>query len=88
MKQLKIALDWTANTNHSGFYIAKQKGFYAELDIDLEIHTPAEDNYKLTPAKKVEQEKCNTKRYCLSEVFKSCQKRILVCNSKSKIYGS
>lgn len=54
MKKLKIALDWTANTNHTGFYVAQQKGFYEEMGLDLEILTPALDNYATTPAKKVE----------------------------------
>ena len=54
MKKLKIALDWTANTNHTGFYIAQQKGFYEEMGLDLEILTPSVDNYATTPAKKVE----------------------------------
>lgn len=54
MKNLKIALDWTANTNHTGFYVAQKKGFYEELDINLIIHTPDVDNYATTPAKKVE----------------------------------
>ena len=54
MTKLKIALDWTANTNHTGFYVAKEKGFYRELGIDLEIQTPDTDNYAITPAKKVE----------------------------------
>ncbi len=54
MKEIKLALDWTANTNHSGFYVAKAKGFYKEAEIELQIQTPDTDNYKHTPAKKVE----------------------------------
>ncbi|AWX44156.1 hypothetical protein HME9304_01156 [Flagellimonas maritima] len=54
MEKLKIALDWTANTNHSGFYVAREKGFYREYGIDLEINTPETDDYSKTPAKKVE----------------------------------
>ena len=54
MEKLKIALDWTANTNHTGFYVAQQKGFYNELGLDVEILTPDLDNYATTPAKKVE----------------------------------
>ena len=54
MKKLKIALDWTANTNHTGFYAAQQLGFYEQAGIDLVIETPDQDNYALTPAKKVE----------------------------------
>jgi len=54
MNKFKVALDWTANTNHSGFYVAKEKGFYAEIGLDVSLITPDEDNYVVTPAKKVE----------------------------------
>lgn len=54
MKKLRIALDWTANTNHTGFYVAQQEGFYKELGLEVTILTPDQDNYEITPAKKVE----------------------------------
>jgi len=54
MKKLRIALDWTANTNHTGFYVAQQKEFYKDLGLEVEILTPDQDNYAITPAKKVE----------------------------------
>ena len=54
MNNLKIALDWTPNINHIGFYVAQNKGFYADLNINLEIIDTSIDNYKVTPAKKVE----------------------------------
>lgn len=34
---LKLALDWTPNTNHTGIYVAKEKGWYAAQCIDLTI---------------------------------------------------
>ena len=34
--------------------MAKEKGFYKDLDIDLEIIDTSQDNYSITPAKKVE----------------------------------
>ena len=34
---VKLALDWTPNTNHIGFYVAQQDGAYAEQAIDLRI---------------------------------------------------
>lgn len=52
--QLNLALDWTPNTNHSGFYLALHEGFYEKEGITLLIGTPAEDNYTVTPAKKLE----------------------------------
>lgn len=54
MKQLTLALDWTPNINHIGFFIAQDKGFYKDLGVNLQIINPSEDNYKVTPAKKVE----------------------------------
>jgi ABC-type nitrate/sulfonate/bicarbonate transport system substrate-binding protein len=54
MKTLKLALDWTPNINHIGFFVAQEKGFYRALQIDLQITNPLEDNYAVTPAKKVE----------------------------------
>lgn len=54
MMKLKLALDWTPNVNHIGFFIAKELGFYSEVGIDLEILNPKDDNYLLTPGKKLE----------------------------------
>ena len=54
MQNLKIALDWTLNTNHLPFIIAQDQGFYKDQNIDIEFITPDQDNYKITPAKKVE----------------------------------
>lgn len=55
MKKIRLALDWTPNVNHIGFFIAQELGFYTERNIDVDIVTPADDNYSTTPAKKVEK---------------------------------
>jgi ABC-type nitrate/sulfonate/bicarbonate transport system substrate-binding protein len=34
---VKLALDWTPNTNHTGIYVAQAKGWYKEQGIDLQI---------------------------------------------------
>ncbi|HET8840159.1 MAG TPA: ABC transporter substrate-binding protein [Ktedonobacteraceae bacterium] len=34
---MKFALDWTPNTNHTGVYVAREKGWYAAQCIDLTI---------------------------------------------------
>jgi ABC-type nitrate/sulfonate/bicarbonate transport system substrate-binding protein len=34
---VRLALDWTPNTNHLAFYVADAKGWYADAGIDLEI---------------------------------------------------
>src|SRR5262245_48474557 len=34
---VKLALDWLPNTNHTGIYVAQQKGFYRDSGIQLEL---------------------------------------------------
>ncbi len=53
MPPIKLALDWTPNINHIGFFIAQQKGYYEEAGITLELLNPLVDDYRLTPGKKV-----------------------------------
>ncbi|MBO8141491.1 MAG: ABC transporter substrate-binding protein [Firmicutes bacterium] len=38
-----MQLEWTPNTNHTGIYVALDKGWYAEEGVDLEIVTPGSD---------------------------------------------
>jgi len=54
MINLNLALDWTPNVNHIGFFIAKELGFYKQQGINLEILNPQDDNYAMTPGKKLE----------------------------------
>ena len=54
MKKLRLALDWTPNTNHTGFFVSQEKGFYSDAGIELDILSPLDDNYSTTPAKKLE----------------------------------
>ena len=35
--EVTLALDWTPNTNHTGFYVAEQLGYYAAAGIKLRI---------------------------------------------------
>jgi len=37
LKKVTVALDWTPNTNHIGLFAARDKGFYREAGIDVEI---------------------------------------------------
>lgn len=34
---VRVGLDWTPNTNHTGLYVAQNKGWYTEQGLDLEI---------------------------------------------------
>lgn len=55
MELIRLALDWTPNTNHTGFFVAEAKGFYDELGFKVEIRSPEIDDYAKTPAKLVEE---------------------------------
>lgn len=48
-----IALDWSPNTNHIGFYIAKAKGFYSESNLAVTLLSTHHDDYARTPASRV-----------------------------------
>ncbi|MCU0442247.1 MAG: ABC transporter substrate-binding protein [Bacteroidia bacterium] len=54
MINLTLALDWTPNTNHIGFIIANQLGYYSQYGIALKLLNPKDDGYTLTPGKKLE----------------------------------
>ncbi|SMO84541.1 ABC transporter substrate-binding protein [Melghirimyces algeriensis] len=41
-KKVKLMLDWVPNTNHTGLYVAQEKGYFADEGLDVEIATPAE----------------------------------------------
>lgn len=43
----------TPNGNHSGIMVALAKGMYKESGLDVEIISPHQDNYAVTPASKV-----------------------------------
>ncbi|WP_409527956.1 ABC transporter substrate-binding protein, partial [Rhizobium sp.] len=36
-RPVKVALDWTPNTNHIGLFVARDKGFYRDAGLDVEI---------------------------------------------------
>ncbi len=42
-----LSLDWVPNTNHTGFYVALDKGWYAEEGIDLTIEIPSDPSAAL-----------------------------------------
>lgn len=37
LKEITFALDWTPNTNHTGLYVAKEKGYFEDAGFDVEI---------------------------------------------------
>ena len=42
LDKVTVVLDWTPNTNHSGLYLAKAKGWYRDQGIDLKIIEPGD----------------------------------------------
>ena len=51
MEQLTLALDWTPNTIHTGFFVALEKGFYSDVQLEVRLRSPQIDNYESTPAR-------------------------------------
>ena len=51
--KLTLALDWTPNTLHAGYFIAEAEGYFKEAQLDVTFITPEQDNYATTPAKKL-----------------------------------
>jgi ABC-type nitrate/sulfonate/bicarbonate transport system substrate-binding protein len=40
LEKVSIVLDWTPNTNHSGLYLAQQRGYYKDAGLEVEILQP------------------------------------------------
>ncbi|PRP75506.1 NMT1/THI5 like domain-containing protein [Planoprotostelium fungivorum] len=53
MSKVRVALDWTPNTIHLPLIIARDRGFYKEVGLDVELTDPSQDNYSKTPARKL-----------------------------------
>lgn len=43
LQKVTVMLDWMPNTNHTGLYVAKDKGFYKEQGLDVEIVQPGQN---------------------------------------------
>ncbi len=48
--EVVLCLDWTPNTNHTGFYVADKLGYYEEEGIKITIVQPPEDGAELMTA--------------------------------------
>ena len=46
-KEITLCLDWTPNTNHTGFYVAAEKGYYEEAGLSVKIVQPPENGAAL-----------------------------------------
>jgi len=52
LEKVKVVLDWTPNTNHTGLYVALEEGYYKEEGLDVEIVQPAESTAPILVATK------------------------------------
>ncbi len=50
LQDVTFALDWTPNTNHTGIYVAKAKGWFEEAGLNVTIVQPSEDSTELLVA--------------------------------------
>lgn len=42
LDETTVVLDWTPNTNHTGLYVALEKGYFEQAGLDVEIIQPAD----------------------------------------------
>lgn len=49
-EKITFVLDWTPNTNHTGLYVAQEKGYFKDLGLDVEIVQPPEDGAEVLVA--------------------------------------
>lgn len=50
LEKITLCLDWTPNTNHTGFFVAKSLGYYEEMGLDVTIVQPPENGAELMTA--------------------------------------
>ena len=50
LKELTVVLDWTPNTNHTGLYVAQEKGYFQDAGLKVNIVQPPEDGAEVLVA--------------------------------------
>ena len=50
VKKLTFVLDWTPNTNHTGIYVAREKGYFKDAGLEVEIVQPPENGAEVLAA--------------------------------------
>jgi len=54
-QKVTVLLDWFPNTNHTGLYVAKEKGYFAKENLEVSILQPAEgENTQVVAAGKAD----------------------------------
>ena len=41
-EKVRLALDWYPNANHAGLYMAMEKGYFADENLEVEMYTPVD----------------------------------------------
>lgn len=49
-EKITFMLDWSPNTNHTGLYVAKEKGYFSELGLEVEIIEASESGAEASVA--------------------------------------
>lgn len=50
LTDVTLVLDWTPNTNHTGIYVAEEKGYFEEQGVNVDIIMPGESGPEQTVA--------------------------------------
>ena len=50
LEKITFVLDWTPNTNHTGLYVAQEKGYFEDAGLEVEIVQPPEDGAEVLVA--------------------------------------
>ena len=76
MPPIRVALDWTPNINHAGFFVALERGYFADRGLEVTFESPHSDDYASTPASKLAAGKVDI-AICPSEsiISYACQVR-------------
>ena len=43
LEKITMALDWTPNTNHTGIYVAQEKGYFKEAGLEVSVIQPPDN---------------------------------------------
>lgn len=50
LEKITMALDWTPNTNHTGIYVAQEKGYFEEAGLQVDVVQSPEDGAEVLVA--------------------------------------
>ncbi len=50
LEEITFVLDWTPNTNHTGLYVALEKGYFKDAGLDVKVVQPPEDGAEMLVA--------------------------------------